>query len=849
MCMNKSIVFLVLLLLSTAAVAQSLTGRVVDTNRAPLEVVSVVLFEKATRKPLAFTRTDADGQFTLSCPDKQSGTLIFTLLGYAKDSIDIQHFRSGQMVVLKEQSYQIKEVQIKAPRIAQRGDTLTYPVSVFKQQQDRSIADVIAKMPGLQVNDDGSIEYQGRRINKFYIEGLDMLGAKYAQISENLSADKVKSVQVYENHQQVKMLRGLSFSEQAALNIVLRDDAQNIWQGVVDLGAGSSLQQDADLLCDSRFNSMLFSRKMQTFSLYKFNNCGGELKEGINLRKFFGYGMPEASNAVNPITLNVPDLSPSRTRMNQTHLLSSNWLFKTGQDADLRFQLSGVFEETQVEEEVVTEYTDIATDNRIAEYSQARSHSNFANGELLYRINSDRLYLTNNLSTHLSFDRGTGTVLVNGQQQNQYVKPHRRIVSDELEMVNRLKNGRHLNTRAYVSYNYLPSKLQTAQGAMQELNQQIVFWGATTTFNHPLGKINAQYSLGNEGLTQRMEEVAQQWALNYVQHTTRAAVGLYDQHERLSWNIRLPIALLAQSLAGRKHQSVQLEPQLSVTYKPNAHWNFTTAYSYSEQPKDGLELCQTPLFTDYLMQRIGNGRFDPMKMHLASLYAAYKNIRYGLFASLQTGYTYRPDGTLYVHQLDGIIYQSQATAHRRSSQAFHVNGKLTKDFGSRFSVGLNAYFSQSHSYSLWKETPVPNRFRNVNASVSLSYRPCPWFSVEEKSYLFHTENKREQSGESAASMQRTNTFNHELNFFVTPKKWVVQWKNEFYHSNDHSASFNFFSDLSVSYQFKDSEISLSLNNLMGNDTYERRIVRSEFITHTVHRLRPREFILKYTFAL
>ena len=55
-----------------------------------------------------------------------------------------------------------------------------------------------------------------------------MLGSKYAQVSENLSADKVKSVQVYENHQQVKMLRGLSFSEQAALNIVLRNDAQNI---------------------------------------------------------------------------------------------------------------------------------------------------------------------------------------------------------------------------------------------------------------------------------------------------------------------------------------------------------------------------------------------------------------------------------------------------------------------------------------------------------------------------------------------------------------------------------------------------------------------------------------------
>lgn len=156
-----------------------------------------------------------------------------------------------------------------------------------------------------------------------------MLGTKYAQISENLSADKVKSAQVYENHQQVKMLSGQSFSKQAALNIVLRDNAKNIWQGVVYLGAGSSLQQDANFLCDSRFNSMLFSRKMQSYSLYKFNNCEDELKEGINLRKFFAYGMPEASNAVNPISLNVPDLSPSRTRMNQTHLLSSNWLFKT----------------------------------------------------------------------------------------------------------------------------------------------------------------------------------------------------------------------------------------------------------------------------------------------------------------------------------------------------------------------------------------------------------------------------------------------------------------------------------------------------------------------------------------
>lgn len=255
-------------------IAQSLTGRVVDKTHAPLEVVSVVLLDNVDKKPLAFARTDANGYFVLSCPERKTGILTFNLLGFVKDSIDIRHFKSGETFVLKEQSYNLKEVKIKAPRIAQRGDTLTYLVDVFKQQQDRSIADVIAKMPGLQVNEDGTIEYQGRRINKFYIEGMDMLGSKYAQVSENLSADKVKSVQVYENHQKIKMLRGLDFSEQAALNIVLRDDAKNIWQGVVDLGAGSSLQKNVDILCDSRINSMLFSRKMQTFSLYKYPSSG-----------------------------------------------------------------------------------------------------------------------------------------------------------------------------------------------------------------------------------------------------------------------------------------------------------------------------------------------------------------------------------------------------------------------------------------------------------------------------------------------------------------------------------------------------------------------------------------------
>ena len=156
---------------------------------------------------------------------------MFSCLNYAKDTLSLSMFRQGQTVILKEQTTEIKNVVVKSSRIRQTGDTLDYMVNSFRQKQDRTIADVLRKMPGIDVDKNGAISYQGTRINKFYIEGMDLLGAKYVQASENLPADYVKKVQVMEHHQPVKMLRDVVFSEQAALNLVLTDSAKNVWQG------------------------------------------------------------------------------------------------------------------------------------------------------------------------------------------------------------------------------------------------------------------------------------------------------------------------------------------------------------------------------------------------------------------------------------------------------------------------------------------------------------------------------------------------------------------------------------------------------------------------------------------
>ena len=96
-------------------------------------------------------------------------------------------------------------------------------MSNFHRPQDRNLADVLARMPGIHVQSDGRVQYDGKPINRFYIEDMNLLGERYSLATQNLSPSDIAAVQVYENHEPIKMLRDRSQTEQAALNIKLKD--------------------------------------------------------------------------------------------------------------------------------------------------------------------------------------------------------------------------------------------------------------------------------------------------------------------------------------------------------------------------------------------------------------------------------------------------------------------------------------------------------------------------------------------------------------------------------------------------------------------------------------------------
>ena len=339
--MNHVLLLMLMLVLSPQGMmAQAITGKVTDASGKPVGSVSVTLLGSGGRV-VAFARTEDDGTFSIRLPeDRPAEHISFRRLGFAEVRMPVGEFAIGQAVTMTEEGLELKEVKVTARRIRQHSDTLVFSVAGFRQQQDRSVADVIRKMPGLDVQADGRITYQGKAINEFTIEGMDLTGGRYAQVSENLSADKVKSVEVRENNQPKKVLRDVQFSEQAALNLVLRDDAKNVWQGLCDIASGLALQDGTRWLRDTRLMGMMFGRKRQSVSMWKTDNTGKDIRMEV-------YDLVFDSNALSPLTTRLSgiggssaDIDDRRHTFNDSQLAATNWLFRTRGGNDLRLQAS-----------------------------------------------------------------------------------------------------------------------------------------------------------------------------------------------------------------------------------------------------------------------------------------------------------------------------------------------------------------------------------------------------------------------------------------------------------------------------------------------------------------------------
>lgn len=831
------------------SMSQSISGIVKGKGEGGLMGANVVA-TKEGNKTVAYAITDENGQFNLRIPDgAKPQQVTVSYLGFQTKTIPFAQIRDGITITLEKGTFKLREVKVSSRRIKSTGDTLTYSVAGFRQKQDRSIADVIAKMPGIEVKTDGRIEFQGKPINKFYIEGLDLMGSQYGIANRNISADKVMSVQVMQNHQPVKSLRGVSFSDQAALNIVLKDDAKAVWNGAADIGLGYG----DDFLYDCRLTGMCFNKKFQTLMMYKNNNTGKDIGvELLDLTSSISGSIGEDNGIVSMPVVATPYLNSERFTFNKSHLLAGNWLWRTNKDSELRLQANGLVDKNEMQSYNRTTYLTIDDLPIITEEKSLSNTRSEWKGEAKYQYNGNDTYVMGNLKGYIDFNKSIGDAMVNEDYTRLSAKPRRRSLSGQLNVSHTTKAKNVYEFNSTFAYNYMPEQLLTLNGMTEQLDLKFLTSQNALKNKLKLGKHYLNNQIGvdfwNQGIDVAFsEEESQKNTYRLLQPYWQPSLSFLFARHKLDAVVKLSYA--HQSYGDSRLDELWIEPSLRWNWQLTAMSEFSANIRLDSKPLMGKGLLDTPVFTNYQSQKTNRGETSTQKVFSINISYKYSNPITGLFFNVRPIFSQTTGNIIYTSSILNGIHTLTATDKEYTTSTKGGMARVNKSFGwAKSTLGLSATYTVSE-YSLAVGEDVNDaRMQTLVSSVDYSLRPVRQLSIDGKSIMQLC--RQQNLARQDLSAGTTTHWQHHLGLYLFPSdSWMITLKNELSTNSDPVLGTNYFCDASVSYKTTHWELSLTAANIIGTSKYETRILGNTVETYSLTQLRPREFVVKMSFDL
>ncbi len=271
----KKIVLLAILMVTGITSAQvKLTGVVKDSIGTPLEMANVIAINKETKKMASYGFTDAKGRYKLNLKKNTTYNVKISYVGMKAADLTIS---TKEVDIVKNVNLQydnaLDEINIvsKMP-VTIKGDTIIYNADSFKNGSERKLEDVLKKIPGVEINDDGEIEIEGKKVEKVMVEGKDFFDGDSKLATKNIPSNAVDKIQVLKNYGDVNQLRGVQNNEdRIALNIKLKEGKKNFWFGTVTAGGGDATDKSLYIVQPKLF---YYSPKYSLNVIGDLNNIG-----------------------------------------------------------------------------------------------------------------------------------------------------------------------------------------------------------------------------------------------------------------------------------------------------------------------------------------------------------------------------------------------------------------------------------------------------------------------------------------------------------------------------------------------------------------------------------------------
>lgn len=811
----------------------SVSGRVSDKHsREPIVGVSVV-YGSTNR----YTITDSRGGFTIVIPQRTvEGTLVFSMLGYERLEITVKHTDDSLNIELTPKPFEIAGVVVRAPKIRQYGDTIAYNVASFADVQDRAIGDVLRKMPGIEVAQSGEIRYNGQSINKFYIDGEDLLEGKYGIATNNISYKNIASIEVMENHQPIRALFDLSSSNQAAINLKLKESAQTKWTGNAKIGAGVPLLWNAEAM------AMSIGGKWQSISTLKSNNNGmdiiGETKsmtidELINSLEN-SYELPDYLNVSPPTAHNLDD---KLFRFNQTNVLNTSNLWKLGKDFQLKALLTFANDKLNRESQTHTEYLLNDSTIIIDEIFESLSNLNSGVANVTLVANTDKFYLKNMLKIDMNWSNiHLSTAGSYPNRQTATVANHK--ISNDLQLIQRFGK----RTLTFTSKNQYLSKPQELL-VNREISDEFQSISTSAFYSNT----NAAFGIGfsnwyvsaNAGFT-FLERVLDEAKFSYAKFYVTPRVEYKSQ--RFNLTLESPLSYYRYTYNLSYNNSIIMQPKLSVRWHISPKLTLSASGRIGANPISGDNLYDGLVMRNYRSFSRGIVDFTTSYDKSLTLGLAYKNPVDMFFANISATRSWRELPLMAAQNFEDQYIISSYIPHSNSRKMWFATGNISKGVEALSGViSVNASYSSFDMVALQNDITMPYLSSSLNISPKINSRVTGWFNFEYQISYSISELKLNNS------KSETHSFVQTAKAVMSPtKKFSMQILASHYYNQltENKVKHMFLSDLILSYRINEKlEILGSVTNIFDQRDYSYSIYNGLSVNSSSYKLRPRNYML------
>ena len=294
----------------------SVTGRIIDGSTTEyMPQVTIQLMELKDTSFVYGTVTDNEGWFTIKKVPEGEYLLRYSFMGYSTVDFDfkvLKEDRDRQLGVFKmyESSILLTEAVIEdaLPPTQVVDDTLMFNVSAFRVPEGSVLEELIKRLPGVEVDENGGITVNGRTVSRILVDGQEYFGNDRSMATKNLPVNIIHRIKTYQRKSDLARITGIDDGEEeTVMDLEIKPNMRNGWLHNIDGAIGKPVGNNdygdwIKYLWSGRYTlnrfqaNTQFSVNANTQNSGRGNGVSYTTQIGVNFSKNIGEPFPRRRN-------------------------------------------------------------------------------------------------------------------------------------------------------------------------------------------------------------------------------------------------------------------------------------------------------------------------------------------------------------------------------------------------------------------------------------------------------------------------------------------------------------------------------------------------------------------------